>query len=118
MRVVATAFVGFLFAGGGTFIGFGGGPTLVQFAGLGAASADGCHRSYRGACLPPHALDVDCVGQEGNGPLFVTGPFRVVGNDDYHLDPDHDGIACESPFPQGTPGVVSYTDITLGPAGG
>jgi hypothetical protein len=116
VRLVTTAILGFEFAGGGTFFGFGGGSTLVQATGL-VAAADGCHGSYRGACLPPDALDVDCVGQEGNGPLFVTGPFRAVGNDDYHRDPDRDGIACESPFPQGKPGVVSYNDVALGPPG-
>jgi hypothetical protein len=32
----------------------------------------------------------------GNGPSYVSGPFRVVGSDHYGLDSNHDGIACES----------------------
>jgi hypothetical protein len=115
VRLVTTAFLGFVCAGGVTLAAFGAGPAMVEFSGL-TAGGD-CHRSYRGVCLPPHALDVDCVGHEGNGPMFVTGPFRVVGHDDYHLDPDHDGIACESPWPQGKPGVLSYSDMALGPQG-
>lgn len=39
--------------------------------------------------------DVDCAGKGGNGPIFVQGPFRVVGEDVYDLDADGDGIACE-----------------------
>ncbi|HEY7592279.1 MAG TPA: hypothetical protein VH969_03935 [Actinophytocola sp.] len=51
-----------------------------------------CDPNYRGACVP-RADDVDCAG-EGTGPVFVTGPIRVVGEDVYNLDPDKDGIAC------------------------
>ncbi len=104
-------------AGGVTLFVSGEGSELLGMAGL---AADGnCHSSYRGVCLPPHAVDVDCVGQDGNGPLYVTGPFRVVGRDDYYLDPDRDGIACESPWPQGSqPGIISHSDMALGPPGG
>jgi hypothetical protein len=54
-----------------------------------------CDPNYRGRCLRPHAIDYDCAGGSGNGPLYVSGPFRVVGTDHYRLDADHDGIACE-----------------------
>jgi hypothetical protein len=30
----------------------------------------------------------------GDGPAFV-GRVRVVGEDVYHLDGDHDGVGCE-----------------------
>mgnify|MGYP003289799138 CR=1 FL=1 len=39
--------------------------------------------------------DYDCAGGSGNGPYYVKGPIRVVGPDDYELDYDGDGIACE-----------------------
>jgi endonuclease YncB( thermonuclease family) len=53
-----------------------------------------CHPSYVGACLDPYAEDYDCEGGSGNGPLY-TGPVRVVGPDDFDLDRDGDGSACE-----------------------
>ncbi len=114
MRLVTTAILGFVSAGAVTLVLSGAGPSLIELSGL--AAAGDCHPSYRGVCLPPDAVDVDCVGQDGNGPLFVTGPFTVVGRDDYYLDPDHDGVACESPWPQGPrPGVLSHSDVVLGP---
>lgn len=54
-----------------------------------------CDPNYRGRCLRPNVSDYDCAGGSGNGPYYVTGPFRVVGYDHYRLDADHDGIACE-----------------------
>ena len=53
-----------------------------------------CHPSYQGACVPM-ASDVDCAGGSGNGPAYVRGPVRVVGWDEYDLDRDGDGVACE-----------------------
>jgi endonuclease YncB( thermonuclease family) len=53
-----------------------------------------CHPSYVGACLDPNASDYDCAGGSGNGPKY-TGPVRVVGPDDFGLDRDGDGYACE-----------------------
>jgi Excalibur calcium-binding domain len=55
-----------------------------------------CDSNYKGRCLKPNVSDYDCAGGSGNGPYYVSGPFRVVGNDHYRLDADHDGIACES----------------------
>jgi hypothetical protein len=63
-----------------------------------APSASGkqkCDSNYKGRCLKPNVSDYDCAGGSGNGPYYVSGPFRVVGNDHYRLDADHDGIACE-----------------------
>ena len=57
-------------------------------------STQRCHPSYKGACLDPNASDYDCAGGKGNGPKY-TGPVRVVGPDDFGLDPDGDGYACE-----------------------
>jgi endonuclease YncB( thermonuclease family) len=56
--------------------------------------ASACHPSYEGACLDPAASDYDCEGGSGNGPLY-TGYVKVVGPDDYGLDRDDDGDACE-----------------------
>jgi isopenicillin N synthase-like dioxygenase len=47
------------------------------------------------ACLNPSSSDYDCAGGEGNGPDY-TDPVRVVGPDDYDLDREGDGLACES----------------------
>lgn len=43
----------------------------------------------------PIASDVDCAGGSGNGPEYVAGPVRVIGDDIYDLDRDGDGAACE-----------------------
>jgi endonuclease YncB( thermonuclease family) len=53
-----------------------------------------CHSSYSGACLDPNASDYDCAGGSGDGPLY-TGRVEVVGPDDFGLDRDGDGVACE-----------------------
>ncbi len=60
----------------------------------GGAAAQECHPSYQGVCVPI-ASDVDCAGGQGNGPEYVRGPVYVVGPDEYELDRDGDGIACE-----------------------
>lgn len=52
-----------------------------------------CDPNYSG-CVPI-ASDVDCAGGSGNGPAYVSGPIRVIGDDIYGLDSDDDGIACE-----------------------
>jgi hypothetical protein len=61
-----------------------------------AAKHHHCDQNYSGRCLRPNVSDYDCAGGSGNGPYYVSGPFRVVGSDHYRLDSDHDGIACES----------------------
>ncbi len=52
-----------------------------------------CNPNYT-PCVP-NASDVDCAGGSGNGPAYVQGPVRVIGNDVYDLDSDNDGIGCE-----------------------
>jgi hypothetical protein len=52
-----------------------------------------CDPNYSG-CVPIDS-DVDCAGGSGNGPSYVVGPVRVIGNDIYDLDSDNDGIGCE-----------------------
>jgi hypothetical protein len=59
------------------------------------AAKQKCDPNYKGRCLKPNVSDYDCAGGSGNGPYYVSGPFRSVGNDHYRLDADHDGIACE-----------------------
>ncbi|HEX2085335.1 MAG TPA: hypothetical protein VHF89_06595 [Solirubrobacteraceae bacterium] len=60
-----------------------------------AEPAENCHPSYTGACLDPDAADYDCEGGEGDGPLY-TGTVTVVGDDEYDLERDDDGIACDA----------------------
>lgn len=62
-----------------------------------AVNQPSCHPSYSGACLPPDASDVDCGGGSGNGPVYTEATnFGVVGPDEYDLDRDGNGLACES----------------------
>ena len=53
-----------------------------------------CHPSY-GGCVPV-ASDVDCDGDAAFGVITVSGPIDVLGVDVYGLDPDGDGIGCDS----------------------
>ncbi len=73
-------------------------PVSLVVPPLGGTSAapadDGCHPNYADACVPI-AEDVDCAGGSGNGPAYVRGPVRVVGEDVYDLDRNNDGVACE-----------------------
>lgn len=57
-------------------------------------ASSGCDPNYSG-CVPI-ASDVDCSGGSGNGPEYVAGPVRVIGNDIYGLDGNGDGIGCNS----------------------
>lgn len=57
--------------------------------------AQSCHASYEGECVPITS-DADCASGSGNGPAYVQGPVRVVGPDEYGLDRDGDGVACEN----------------------
>lgn len=65
-------------------------PAPVPFA----QPAGDCHPSYAGVCVPIDS-DVDCAGGSGDGPSYASGPLRVVGHDEYDLDRDGDGIACD-----------------------
>ncbi len=69
--------------------------TRVIAVGTKAKTGGGnCHPSYR-PCVPI-ASDVDCAGGDGNGPAYVDGPITVIGPDEYDLDRDNDGTACDS----------------------
>lgn len=61
---------------------------------LGTKRASNCDPNYSGQCVPI-ASDVDCGGGSGNGPAYVYGAVKVVGNDIYDLDRDGDGYGCE-----------------------
>ncbi len=52
-----------------------------------------CDPNYSG-CLDPNAVDYDCKGGSGDGPLY-TGTVQVLGVDHYGLDADGDGIGCD-----------------------
>jgi hypothetical protein len=58
------------------------------------SEASECNPNYSGACLDPYSSDYDCEGGSGNGPDY-TGEVAVVGEDQYGLDADSDGIGCE-----------------------
>jgi hypothetical protein len=81
-----------------------GGPSIASAGSDGSATAKAsvakkkkrCDPNYKGRCLKPNVSDYDCAGGSGNGPYYVRGPVRVVGNDHYRLDSDRDGIGCES----------------------
>lgn len=55
--------------------------------------AEECNPNYSD-CLDPYALDYDCEGGSGDGPLY-TGTVEVRGYDEYGLDDDGDGIGCD-----------------------
>jgi len=52
-----------------------------------------CNPNYT-PCVP-NASDVDCAGGQGDGPVYVQGPVRVIGTDVYGLDRDNNGIGCD-----------------------
>jgi hypothetical protein len=66
----------------------------VAFLSSASTSPSDCDSNYEGACVPV-ARDVDCAGGSGNGPAYVEGPVRVVGQDIYQLDADKNGVGCE-----------------------
>lgn len=59
------------------------------------AAPPACHPSYQGACLGIGIGDYDCAGGSGDGPNYVAGPIQVVGPDEFRLDRDGNGVACE-----------------------
>jgi hypothetical protein len=71
--------------------------TIVGLAvsGCGASVSGGdCNPNYSG-CLDRNAYDYDCAGGSGDGPNYVDGPVTVLGEDEYGLDGDGDGIGCD-----------------------
>ncbi|WP_405113558.1 G5 domain-containing protein [Micromonospora sp. NBC_01405] len=66
---------------------------VAQIVAVGTKQERECDPNY-GGCVPI-ASDVDCTGGSGNGPAYVTGPVRVIGDDIYDLDRDNDGYGCD-----------------------
>jgi hypothetical protein len=63
-------------------------------AGASTTLAPGCHGSY-GGCLPI-VTDIDCVRDRGgDGPVYQGLSVLVLGHDEYEIDRDGDGLACE-----------------------
>ena len=60
-----------------------------------STSGSGCSSGYTGACLKEGVGDYDCAGGSGDGPNY-TGTVSVVGYDEFDLDRDGDGVACDS----------------------
>jgi hypothetical protein len=91
---VPSAFRGFFLGSLAVSIYCGMAPAYAQTHQVVMQLAQACHPSYEGECVPITS-DADCASGSGNGPAYVYGPVRVVGPDDYGLDRDGDGIACE-----------------------
>lgn len=68
---------------------------VTQVAAIGTKTSPKCDPNYSGACVPI-ASDVDCAGGSGNGPAYVQGPVKVIGDDIYDLDRDGDGTGCDT----------------------
>ncbi|WP_323373530.1 G5 domain-containing protein [Plantactinospora alkalitolerans] len=66
---------------------------VTQVVAVGTKEGRQCDPNYSG-CVPI-ASDVDCAGGSGDGPAYVSGPVRVIGDDVYRLDHDKDGYGCE-----------------------
>ncbi|MEU8162353.1 G5 domain-containing protein [Micromonospora parva] len=67
--------------------------TQVVAVGTKKPQASKCDPNYSG-CVPI-ASDVDCLPGSGDGPGYVTGPIKVIGDDIYRLDNDKDGYGCD-----------------------
>lgn len=70
-------------------------PTSTPAPKVEQKESSSCDPNYSGACVPI-ASDVDCSSGNGNGPAYVVGPVRIIGNDIYDLDRDGDGVGCEN----------------------
>jgi endonuclease YncB( thermonuclease family) len=68
-------------------------PAPATTAPKSTQTSSGCNSNYSG-CLKPNAGDYDCAGGTGDGPNY-TGAVQVIGYDEYKLDRDGDGWACE-----------------------
>jgi resuscitation-promoting factor RpfB len=68
--------------------------TTTEVEAASTTLAPGCHPSY-GDCLPI-VTDIDCVRDRGSdGPIYQGLSVLVLGVDEYELDRDGDGLACE-----------------------
>jgi hypothetical protein len=61
---------------------------------VGTKTSRQCDPNYGDGCVPV-ASDVDCAGGSGNGPAYVSGVVKVIGDDIYDLDRDNDGFGCD-----------------------
>ena len=68
--------------------------TKVVVIGTSVEPEGDCDSNYS-PCVPI-ASDVDCAGGGGDGPEYVSGPVRIVGDDPYRLVRDGDRLACDS----------------------
>jgi resuscitation-promoting factor RpfB len=66
---------------------------VTEVVAVGTMPDPRCDPNYSG-CVPI-ASDVDCAGS-GDGPGYVHGPVRVTGSDIYDLDPNGDGVGCDT----------------------
>jgi hypothetical protein len=66
---------------------------VTRVVAVGTKKAGNCDPNY-GGCVPI-ASDVDCAGGSGNGPAYVSGVVKVIGDDIYDLDRDSDGYGCD-----------------------
>ena len=67
---------------------------VTKVIAVGTKTTSDCDPNYSGQCVPI-ASDVDCGGGSGNGPAYVYGTVKVIGEDIYDLDRDGDGYGCE-----------------------
>jgi hypothetical protein len=65
---------------------------VTKVVAVGTRAQSRCDPNYSG-CVPI-ASDVDCAGGSGNGPAYVSGVVKVIGDDVYDLDRDSDGYGC------------------------
>ena len=93
-RLLAYPALGLLAVSSAVLVFSGSAPTYAQTQQRALQLAQTCHPSYEGECVPITS-DADCASGSGNGPAYVYGRVRVVGPDEYGLDRDGDGIACE-----------------------
>jgi beta-lactamase superfamily II metal-dependent hydrolase len=71
-------------AGFTTTVSWGTAPSLPD--------ADECDDAYPDFCIPSPPPDLNCSSPQ----LADRKRFAVLAPDPHHLDPDHDGIGCES----------------------
>ena len=69
-------------------------PAPVTTTPVPTQTSSACNPNYSG-CLKQNAGDYDCAGGSGDGPNY-TGAVQVIGYDEFKLDRDGDGWACES----------------------
>ncbi|WP_405434632.1 G5 domain-containing protein [Micromonospora sp. NBC_00617] len=66
---------------------------VTEVVAVGTKKKSNCDPNYS-PCVPI-ASDVDCAGGSGNGPAYVSGVVKVIGDDIYDLDRDNDGYGCD-----------------------